>query len=238
MNGFIFDIVRDNPDRIKLVIETRGDITRKKNLFARAEYFLTLLLILGFSRTLGNVFKFLKCKIRKDRSVRDYCDRHNIKYLEVESVNSPQCIVAVKDNKIDLLFNQSQHILKKEILSVPRIGVMNRHGALLPEYRGRLAPFWQLLNREKVGGLTYHLMDEKIDNGPIVYQKKITIEPGETVGSLIDKMFSEAKLAFKNAVDILDCDNWREKLIPNDEAKATYFSSPRLKNAIKYRFGR
>jgi len=61
--------------------------------------------------------------------------------------------------KPDVVFNQSQHIIKKETLSKAKIGFINRHGALLPKYRGRLAPFWQLLNKEKFGGLTFHFIE-------------------------------------------------------------------------------
>ena len=41
----------------------------------------------------------------------------------------------------DVIINQSQSIIKKPLLEIPKIGVLNRHNALLPKNRGRLTPF-------------------------------------------------------------------------------------------------
>ena len=42
----------------------------------------------------------------------------------------------------DLVLNQSERLLRREVLSIPRLGFINRHASLLPRVRGRLAGFW------------------------------------------------------------------------------------------------
>ena len=47
---------------------------------------------------------------------------------------------------------------------------INVHYSLLPAYRGLHSTVWAILNNESKLGLTIHLMDEYMDNGPIIYQ--------------------------------------------------------------------
>jgi methionyl-tRNA formyltransferase len=138
----------------------------------------------------------------------------------------------------DLIFNQSQHIVRTPILEIPKIGVLNRHGAYLPKYRGRLAPFWQIYHREAFGGLTYHLLNENIDDGPIVYQEKLPISRHEDINSLIEKMFAVAVDKFGTVLQLLERPDASEYLIDNPSELATYYSSPRLVHAIRYRLQR
>ena len=102
-------------------------------------------------------------------------------------------------------------------------------------YKGRLAPFWQLFKGEKLAGLTYHLLDEGIDTGPIVYQEAIPIAPDDDVNSLIAKMFSLATERFGHVLEVLSQPNSRERFIKHPSDAGTYYSSPRLKDAIAYR---
>lgn len=71
---------------------------------------------------------------------------------------------------VDLIINQNQNILKKELLSIPKIGVINRHNALLPKNMGRLTPFWVLYKGEKVSGVSIHFVTEELNAGDIIVQ--------------------------------------------------------------------
>lgn len=66
---------------------------------------------------------------------------------------------------------------------------LNIHGSLLPKYRGRTPHVWAIINGEAETGATLHVMDEGIDTGPIVAQKKIAIGPDDT-GAAVLKQFS------------------------------------------------
>ena len=78
-------------------------------------------------------------------------------------------------------------IIPKEVFSAPKYGSINIHPSLLPKYRGPSPTYWVLKNREKATGLTCHYIDSGIDTGDIISQRKIVVEPHDTVSSIIEK---------------------------------------------------
>jgi len=75
-----------------------------------------------------------------------------------------------------------------EFLKSTKDGIVNCHPSLLPEYRGGNPYSHVLINDEKETGITLHFMDETFDTGNIIAQKKFSIAPKETMGSLFNKM--------------------------------------------------
>jgi len=67
-------------------------------------------------------------------------------------------------------------ILPRTVLGIPRRGFLNVHPSLLPRLRGPSPIRSALLNDEKTTGVSVILLDEEMDHGPIVAQKKINIE--------------------------------------------------------------
>ncbi len=63
-------------------------------------------------------------------------------------------------------------IVKEPILSLPRIGVLNFHPSLLPYNRGKHYNFWTIVE-ETPFGVSIHFINESVDSGDIVFQKKI-----------------------------------------------------------------
>jgi methionyl-tRNA formyltransferase len=81
-------------------------------------------------------------------------------------------------------------ILPKEILAIPKHGILNIHPSLLPRYRGPTPVPTAILNDEKETGVTIFKMDEKLDHGPIIAQFFEPINPDDTSESLLKKLFS------------------------------------------------
>ena len=75
-------------------------------------------------------------------------------------------------------------ILSKEILDIPRLGVFNIHGSLLPKYRGASPVQSAILNGEKVTGITIMKTDEGIDTGDILLTESVTFPEGASSGEL------------------------------------------------------
>lgn len=74
-----------------------------------------------------------------------------------------------------------------ELIALPRVGMINWHGALLPRYRGRgdCALQWMLRNDEPSGGVTYHWVDDDWDTGPILAQQAFPIMDDDDVTSIV-----------------------------------------------------
>ena len=65
------------------------------------------------------------------------------------------------------------YIFNKELLDTPKHGSINLHGGRLPKYRGGSPLNWQIINNEKYIGISIIQMDEGIDTGPILLEKKL-----------------------------------------------------------------
>ena len=79
-------------------------------------------------------------------------------------------------------------IIPKQILDIPKYGVLNIHGSLLPKYRGASCIQAAILNGDKTIGVTIMKMEEGLDTGPILSQTKIKISNIDTTEILFDKL--------------------------------------------------
>jgi methionyl-tRNA formyltransferase len=77
-------------------------------------------------------------------------------------------------------------ILPKKLLDIPRRGTINMHPSLLPRLRGPSPIRSAILNNEKSTGVSIMLLDEKMDHGPLIAQKKVTIDPWPPHGYDLD----------------------------------------------------
>lgn len=86
-------------------------------------------------------------------------------------------------------------ILPKEILEIPKHGVINVHASLLPKYRGASPIQSVILDGDEQTGVTIMILDEQMDHGPILAQNKVKILPYDDFATLHDKLANEgAKL--------------------------------------------
>lgn len=67
------------------------------------------------------------------------------------------------------------------------LGLFNIHFSLLPKYRGCFTSFWPIMNGEDESGVTLHEIDEGIDTGRIIAQKKIALSREVTSRALYEK---------------------------------------------------
>ena len=89
-------------------------------------------------------------------------------------------------------------IIPKEILDITKYGALNIHPSLLPKYRGASPVPSTILNGDTETGVTIIKMDEKMDHGPIVSLRKISLSGQEDFILLINKLFqSGARLLVK-----------------------------------------
>ena len=79
-----------------------------------------------------------------------------------------------------ILVNSYSMIIREDVLSVPRLGGLNVHAALLPRNRGPNPTQWAILNKEFETGVTLHEINNCIDAGPIIDQRKVPIYFNDT----------------------------------------------------------
>lgn len=99
----------------------------------------------------------------------------------------------LKDLSADLIIVAAYgKIIPQFILDIPTYGSVNIHPSLLPQYRGPSPIQTALLNGDTTSGVTFILMDQEIDHGPILAQEKMEIQPTDTFASLPVTMFAKA----------------------------------------------
>ena len=86
--------------------------------------------------------------------------------------------------------------------------ILNIHPSLLPAFAG-LEPQKQALEHGvKVSGCTVHLVDETLDQGPIVVQRTVPVKDDDTVDSLASRILSEEHKAYPDALNLLLTERW------------------------------
>lgn len=84
-------------------------------------------------------------------------------------------------------------IVPQGLLDIPRLGCLNLHGSLLPQYRGAAPIQYALINREKETGMTLMQMIDKMDAGKMYAKQVVEIDPEDNATSLFKKMGVVAK---------------------------------------------
>ena len=116
------------------------------------------------------------------------------------------------------------HILKPDLLAVPRRGMLNVHPSLLPELRGAAPVEWAILNGLEQTGVTIMLMDAGLDSGPILHQIPHHVDPEATGGELSEHLSEMGAQALVEALALLETDGLKPR--PQDHTRATY--APKL----------
>lgn len=167
-------------------------------------------------------------------SVESVARHHGLAMIPAKNVNSKEYLDELRRLNLDLVIsiNASQKF-KRDLLALPRLGCINVHGALLPRYRGRLPSFWVLANGETETGTTVHFMNEELDDGPILLQEKVQIEPHDTQDTLIRKTKAVGARLLVEAIDRLE--QGSASTLPNDRSQATYFSFPTREDGLRLR---
>ena len=111
-------------------------------------------------------------------------------------------------------------ILSKEILDIPKKGVINIHASLLPKYRGASPIHYAILNGETQTGITIMKTDVGIDTGDVLFSKKIDIGENETCGQLFDRLSILGAECIEDALDLIDND--KAIFTPQDDNLATF----------------
>jgi len=111
--------------------------------------------------------------------------RHGVEIERCGDVNASPFVERIRSLAPDLLLIAGcSQILRAEIRSAARLGVVNFHPSLLPLYRGKEPLFWAILYGESRTGCTAHHVTDAIDAGPILLQREVPISPRATSASL------------------------------------------------------
>lgn len=117
------------------------------------------------------------------------------------------------------------YIIPKALVNLLPGGFVNFHYGLLPQYRGVNPVLEQMLAGEKESGITVHVVDENIDTGPVVLQKKIPIDDRDSFGMQLQKLGMLGASLVQPLLRLYQLSLLLPS-VPQDELKARYFKKP------------
>ena len=131
--------------------------------------------------------------------------KYDVIHKQVNNINDQENVDLIKKINPDLILviGWSQ-LLKKEIIEIPRLGVIGSHPTELPKYRGRAPIPWSILKGLKKSALTFFYIQEGIDDGDIVTQKQFEINDVDDATSVYEKMTVLGKKMLSEILPLLE----------------------------------
>ena len=120
--------------------------------------------------------------------VKKFSIINNLLIKQPEDLKNIDFINQIKSMNADLFIVVAFRKIPKEVYSIPKLGTINLHASLLPDYRGAAPINWALINNEKVTGVTTFFINEKIDHGDIISKKEVLIDNDDDYKSLYRKL--------------------------------------------------
>lgn len=146
--------------------------------------------------------------------------KHNLPVLQPTKIKSEEFLETIRSLSPDLIVVAAYgRILPPELLEIPRWGVINAHGSLLPKYRGAAPIQRAIINGEQETGVTIMKVAEGLDTGDILLTESLPVSEDDTSATLAARM---AELGARLLVRTLNGLR-NETIIPvkQDESRAT-----------------
>ncbi|MCH1982904.1 methionyl-tRNA formyltransferase [Ruminococcus sp. OA3] len=153
--------------------------------------------------------------------IHETAQKYGIDYRKFRNINDEQNVRLIKSIEPDYIFviGLSQ-LVKKDIITSAKIGVIGFHPAPLPKYRGRSANVWQMILGEKKSKVSMFFIDKGIDSGDILGQEEYTFEETDYQCDIGKKIKDAEKVLAERVLNqIMDGSLVAMK---QDESKATY----------------
>src|SRR5512143_2256805 len=108
-------------------------------------------------------------------------------------------------------------ILPKAVLEALPRGCINVHASLLPKYRGAAPVQWAVIDGEPETGVCIMQLDEGMDTGPVLLERRVPIDPTETSGELLARL---APIGAQALLEVLAQPAWQPAV--QDHSRATH----------------
>jgi phosphoribosylglycinamide formyltransferase 1 len=179
----------------------------------------TAVFISGTGSNLKNLIKFSKNKkspisidlilsnTKKAKGLK-FADQFNIK-KKIFNFNNfriaeNEILKQLNENDINFICLAGfMKILSKNFIKKFKGRIINIHPSLLPKYKGLNTHERAIKNKDKFGGCTVHFVNEKLDSGKIILQKKIKISSSESPVSLAKKVLKQEYKIYPAAITII-----------------------------------
>lgn len=187
---------------VSVIVSDASPFGKKESFFKKVRKTYS---IFGLRFFIYYTFKYILRRIILRKSVLKVVQKHRVPlWILTESINSSASLDKLKKLAPDLIIIiAGNQIIKKEVLDLPKYGVINAHSSLLPAFKGLLPTFWVLKSNQKITGVTVYKLGLGIDDGPILNSQEILITEEMTHADLVKKAKYVANDLLIQAIDIV-----------------------------------
>lgn len=126
--------------------------------------------------------------VMQQSAVKKYAQSKGLLILQPEKLKDTTFLLQVASLNADLHIVVAFRMMPEQLWSMPRLGTLNLHASLLPQYRGAAPINRAIMNGESITGVTTFFLKHEIDTGDIILAEKVDIGPSETAGELHDRL--------------------------------------------------
>ena len=163
----------------------------------------------------------------QETAVKKYALEQGLYLMQPEKLKNPGFLEELKSLNADVQAVVAFRMLPEQVWNMPRLGTVNVHASLLPQYRGAAPINWVLINGEKETGVTTFKLRHDIDTGPLLYSQRVAIGEDETAGELHDKLKLVGATLLVKTMDELATGSAVETPQPS-EAELTIKHAPKI----------
>ena len=170
------------------------------------------------------------------QSIASLAAGHGFPLLPADSVNSQEYIDKVKALRPEMIVSvAAPEIFKSPLLSVASIGCLNIHSGKIPEYRGMMPTFWQMLEGKPFVTVTVHEMVAKLDAGGVVDTLEFPLEERDSLDRVISGTKQGGARLMIRVLERIAQARAMPDATPLDMSKARLFKFPQPSDVAKFR---
>ena len=136
-------------------------------------------------------------------AVKVAAEAHGLPVLQPTNLKSPEFQAELKSYAADLQVVVAFRMLPEAVWNMPRLGSINIHASLLPQYRGAAPINWALMHGDAETGVTSFFLRHEIDTGDLIFQDRVAIAPEDDFGSLYDKLKTTGAALARRSVEAI-----------------------------------
>ena len=161
----------------------------------------------------------------KISEIKKYSIKNKLEILQPRNLKDSGFLNKIKFLKPDIFVVVAFRMLPKILWEIPKKGTINLHASLLPNLRGAAPIHWAIINGLKETGVSTFYINENIDCGEIIEQKKVSILENENTGELYNRLKKIGALTILSTLKKIDKKGF--KSIKQKENKE-YLKAPKL----------
>lgn len=155
-----------------------------------------------------NYVKIFEHRANENISILEkLCKKNNIEYQLIRQDNLYKYLLNLV-GKCLIVSAFNTYIFDSRFFNIKNILIINYHPALLPLHPGRNSEAWSIFEEDSETGITWHVVEEQVDKGDIIIQKKIRLDNSYTSLSLMIKQNQLGIVALKEICHNLLSENF------------------------------